>query len=154
MRPTRAAGDVGDVDDDDANVDGDGNVCEVHGTPCEAVEVPERICEAAPAGRIRDATGGTARLSQRAWRFFDSVDLEAMKKHRVATFQFIPKFLRGSLMGAYRMCLGEIMRHPPRSEGCSRAWKAFLCIPRMLLASKIGGGKVERQSLRDRFLLF
>ena len=77
-----------------------------------------------------------------------------MKEHRVATCQFIPQFLRGSLMGAYRMCLDEIMRHTPRSEGCSRAWKAFLCIPRMLLASKIGGGKVERQSLRDRFLLF
>ncbi len=81
------------------------------------------------------------RQQPRSWKLFDSIDIEDVKKTPVCTIQFIPRFLRGTLLGTYKTCMEQNMAPGPETAEATREWKASRLIPRLYRLSikpKIG----------------
>ena len=89
---------------------------------------------------------------RRGLESMDHVDLRVF----FCVMKCVPAFMKGSYRNAMRLTLHEADRAPcgHRCVGLSRAWKAFLLLPRMLLHRHPRGGLIAKSSLIERLQSF
>ena len=92
----------------------------------------------------------------RAFASLDSVNLEEVFSRRAPVMQSVPILIRGAFRSALRCAMKEIVDGATSEDAarCTRAWKMFLLLPRMLLFRPVKGGLVPRTKLESRFRRF
>ena len=91
-----------------------------------------------PEGIVQDHMIGEMRINpafRRGLESMDHVDLRVIFSLRACVMKCVPAFMKGSYRNAMRLTLREADRARSEADvlGLSRAWKAFLLLPRMLL---------------------
>ena len=92
----------------------------------------------------------------RAFASLDSVNLVEVFSRRAHVMRAVPMVFRGEFRSALRFAMQEIV-DGARSEDpvrCTRAWKLFFLLPRMLLFRPVRRGLVPRTKLEERFRQF
>ena len=84
-----------------------------------------------------------------AWRFLESLDLEAELQRPTRTVREPPRWFRGSLRKAFGFSLKEWRRRPTAAT-----WKLFLLTPRMLLGATEETGEKGKAIFFKRFRQF
>ena len=92
----------------------------------------------------------------RAFASLDSVNLVEVFNRRAHVMRAVPLVFRGAFHSALKLAMQEIV-DGARSEDlvrCTRAWKLFFLLPRMLLFRPVRRGLVPRTKLEERFRQF
>ena len=92
----------------------------------------------------------------RAFASLDSVNLVEVFNRRANVMRAVPLVFRGAFRSALKLAMQEIV-DGARSEDlvrCTRAWKLFFLLPRMLLFRPVRRGLAHRTKLEERFRQF
>ena len=89
-------------------------------------------------------------------RSLDGVDICQIFRRRAMVMKSVPKFMQGSFQGVLKATMEEVNAvRLARDVLCqSRAWKAFLLLPRLLLHKPPRGGLIQKKRLEERLELF
>ena len=103
---------------------------------------------------LRALCDGELRMNpafRRGLESMDHVDLCVNFALRACVMECVPAFMKGSFRNAMRLTLREADRARSETDvlGLSRAWKAFLLLPRMLLHRPPRGGLIAVSSLTE-----
>ena len=91
--------------------------------------------------RLRDALAG-----------LDACNASDVLRQPCATFRTPPAFIKGLLRQAMQFALSQIQAaHDPLSMEAERAWKLWICLPRMLLCRPAAASRIPKPELRARF---
>jgi hypothetical protein len=84
----------------------------------------------------------------------DEVDIAEVFRTRCLVLQSAPRFFKGSLRNALRLTLEAVKESRGQGQVHTRAWKAFLLVPRLLLHREQGQAKLTKETLHTRYADF
>ena len=85
-------------------------------------------------------------------RSLDGVDIRQIFRRRALVMKSVPKFMQGSFRAVLKAIMEEVSAARLARDVLrqSRAWKAFLLLPRLLLHKPPRGGLIQKKRLEER----